>query len=208
MNDYQERLKDISEIRSMMEESTRFLSLSGLSGIGAGIMALIGAFGTYSYLQSQGIYGSLMAHYYEVTTKQLFTLVGIALGILAAAITVAVFFSARLARRRQLPLWNRAASRLTLNLVIPLGAGAAFCFLLAWYGYVGMVAPATLIFYGMALLNAGKYTLREIRYLGISEIVLGLISGCFLGYGIFFWAIGFGLLHILYGILMFRRYER
>jgi len=68
------------------------------------------------------------------------------------------------------------------------------------------VAPLTLIFYGLALVNASKYTLSEIRSFGIAEIVLGLIAMAFIGYGLLFWAIGFGLLHIIYGIIMHVRY--
>lgn len=209
MEEYKDRLRDISAIRSLMEQSSKFISLSGLSGISAGIVALIGAAGAALYLKNEGIYSRLSEGIFFVPTySQLTAMVGIGLVILIVAIASASFFSMRLARKKGLPLWNKASERLLINLAIPLMAGAVFCILLAYYGFVGMVAPATLLFYGMALLNAGKYTLREVRYLGISEIVLGLVAGMFLGYGIFFWAIGFGVLHIAYGVVMYVRYER
>ena len=208
MKEYQEQLKDISEIRSLMEESSKFLSLSGLSGISAGVIALIGALGTYRFLDEKGVYGQLTSPYVRIEIDLLWTLFAIALVILGLAIGFASLFSIRMARKKELPIWNKTASKLAINLLIPLITGAIFCFLLAFYGFAAMVAPATLIFYGLALLNASKYTLKEIRYLAISEIVLGLISAIYLGYGIFFWAVGFGLLHIIYGVLMYTKHER
>ena len=65
-----------------------------------------------------------------------------------------------------------------------------------------------LIFYGLALINSSKYTFFEIRYLGIAEIVLGLIASVFVSSGLILWAAGFGLLHIIYGIIMYYKYER
>jgi hypothetical protein len=94
-----------------------------------------------------------------------------------------------------------------INLSIPLVAGGLYCLILLNYGWFGMIAPTTLIFYGLALLNASKYTLEEIRWLGISEIVLGLIGCFFIGYGITLWVLGFGILHIIYGLVMYVRYE-
>jgi len=208
MDKYQERLRDIAEIRAMMEQSTRFLSLSGLSGISSGVIALIGAGLTYQYLVDQGIYNELSNGYYRVSTSHIWTLMGFACAILIAALAAASFFSLRLAQKKGERIWNPTTRRLSLNLLIPLIAGAIFCFQLAWYGFPALVAPATLIFYGVALLNAGKYTFREVRLLGISEITLGIISSFFLGQGILFWSIGFGVLHILYGIVMYLTYER
>ena len=212
MTDYKNQLKDISEIRNLMEESTRFVSLSGLSGVSAGIVALIGAAGTYMYLHDTGIYElaikTLRGETYVPPGNRLFELIGIALLILICAFSAATFFTVRNARRQGKKIYTRSSFRMGLNLSIPLIAGAIFCIQLALYGATKLVAPTTLIFYGMALLNAGKYTLREIRYLGISEIILGLIAMVFPGYGIIFWAIGFGVLHIVYGTMMYLKYER
>ncbi|GAB4412073.1 MAG: hypothetical protein OHK0039_17780 [Bacteroidia bacterium] len=210
MSDSQQQLRDLAEIRGLMEDASRFLSLSGLSGVGAGAVALMGAGLTYRYLQTQGIYAAGLAHRQQVmvSSGQLLALVGIALLILACAVGVAAFFTLRRARRQQKKVWTRPARRMVLNMLIPLAAGAVFCVQLAWYGLAGLVSSTTLLFYGLALLNAGKYTFREIRYLGLSEIALGLLAGFMPGYGILFWAVGFGLLHMLYGLVMYLRYER
>ncbi|MEM7657542.1 MAG: TMEM128 family protein [Bacteroidota bacterium] len=208
MSDYKRQLEDLAEIRSLMEESSRFMSLSGLSGVGAGLVAIVGAVGTYLYLDREDIYGMLSKRSYVVRMDQLWTLVGIAILILVLAIAVATFFTLRNARRKEAQLWTKASRRLAWNLAIPLIAGAIFCVELALWGVGGMVAPATLIFYGMGLLNAGKYTLGEIRYLGMSQIGVGLVAAWFPGYGLICWMIGFGVLHILYGIVMYLRHER
>jgi len=72
----------------------------------------------------------------------------------------------------------------------------------------GMVTPSCLIFYGLALINGSKYTVSEVRYLGYLELVLGIVNLWATRYGLYFWAAGFGVLHILYGIVMWNKYER
>lgn len=204
-----ERLKDISEIRSLMEQSTKFMSLSGLSGISAGIVGLGGAYATYQYLAGEGIYAELYRTGKAfVSTTQLWVLLGIAVFILGLALSLASFFSIRMARKKKLPIWNAAAKHLMYSIMIPLCVGALFCFQLAIHDAGGLVPAATLLFYGLALLNTSKYTISEIRYLAMSELALGLIASFFIGMGLFFWGIGFGLLHIIYGIIMYWKYER
>ncbi|MDP5168877.1 MAG: hypothetical protein NWR72_01425 [Bacteroidia bacterium] len=209
MSHPQQSLKDLAEIRQIMEQSTRFLSLSGLSGVSAGIIALIGAWFTNIYLiewELEAAFSSMMG--VEVRYNHLWDLVGIALLILVAAGASASIFTIRRSKKQGVKIWNKPARRMALNLMIPLVVGAIFCVEMAWHGMALLVAPATLVFYGLALLNAGKYTLQEIRLLGISEIILGLIAGVIPGYGIEFWALGFGVLHIVYGALMYFKYER
>lgn len=209
MSDYREPLQELSEIRSLMESSTRFVSLSGLSGVAAGIVALLGAGWTYHYLRSERILRELIPRrVFMASMEQYYTLVGMALVILVTALAAAAFFTVRNTRRQGKSVWTRASQRLLINLLIPLVAGGLFCLQLAWYGFSGMVPGATLIFYGLALLNAGKYTLREIRFLGLSEVALGLVATWVLEYSIIFWAVGFGLLHIVYGLIMYQKYER
>ncbi|MEO0470613.1 MAG: hypothetical protein AAF206_13390 [Bacteroidota bacterium] len=212
MSQYQDQLRDISELRSMMEQSTKFVSLSGLSGVSAGVVALVGAWVASTYLTGTGLFRGIKflfdGGYYVPARDLLLEAVLLGMAILVVAVLSASFFSIRMARKKGLPVWNKVSRRLLINLAIPLLAGAIFCVQLAYYGFIGMIAPATLIFYGLALLNAGKYTLREIRYLGITEIGLGLLGSFFVGYGIIFWALGFGVFHILYGIVMYVKYER
>ena len=206
MENSKEHLQTITDIRSMMERSSRFISLSGLSGIFAGIFALLGAYAAYIKLNSvNGIYRLLDK---EALFDVIIFLLTDALLVLIASLTVGILLTIRNSKKKGIKIWDTTSKRLLLNLLIPLITGGLFCLVLLYHGLVGLVAPATLLFYGLALINASKYTLNDIRYLGICEIVLGLTASLFIGYGLFFWAAGFGVLHIIYGAMMYFKYER
>ncbi|MFT3885083.1 MAG: hypothetical protein QM724_06525 [Flavobacteriales bacterium] len=204
---------DLAHIRSLMERSTRFLSLSGLSGVFAGVVALGGAWLANNYVHAFTgpdrdplTYSPLRGDqsYLELVT----VLVVLGIAVLFFALIGAFWFTWRRSKRLGQGLWDPTARRLLWNMSIPLAAGGLFCLALYSYGLPGLVAPATLIFYGLALVNASKYTLDEIRWLGLSELVLGLASLWCPGAGLLFWALGFGVLHILYGGVMWNRHER
>ncbi|MCW5908187.1 MAG: hypothetical protein KIS94_10030 [Chitinophagales bacterium] len=205
-----EPLEQIREIRNIMERSSRFISLSGLSGVFAGFFALAGAAAFYIFINRELNYGySDFAKRVPVDISLNFTRFVIldAAAVIILSLAAAVFFTTRHAKSKGETIWNSAAKRMLINLAIPLVAGGIYCLVLLYYGWFGLVAPTTLIFYGLALLNASKYTLDEIRWLGVFEIALGLIGCFFIGYGITLWAIGFGVLHIIYGLLMYSKYE-
>lgn len=211
MEKQNEHLETLSEIRSMMERSSRFISLSGLSGVSAGIFALIGAAVAYCHFRLS----FSNPRYYEQAVLPggrtnmdfyIFCFVVCAL-VLALSLAAGVFFTVRKAKKKGQSVWDNTARRLLINLFIPLAAGGIFCLALLANNVLGLVAPATLIFYGLALVNASKYTLNDVRYLGICEVILGVIASFYMQYGLFFWAIGFGVLHIIYGIVMYNKYE-
>ncbi len=204
-------LAQLTEIRAIMERSSRFISLSGLAGVGAGAVALAGAGVGHWYLSRQYPYAGYMRLLQSTPAERqqvLPFLVGLAAGIIALALLVAMFFTVRRARRDGQPLWSALGRRLALSLAIPLVAGGLFCLVLFMKGAVSMVVPGMLLFYGLALLNASKYTLDEIRWLGLTQIGLGLVAMLLPGLGLVFFALGFGLGHIGYGLLMYNRYER
>ncbi|GAB2769147.1 hypothetical protein HNQ93_000276 [Hymenobacter luteus] len=204
-------LAQLTEIRAIMERSSRFISLSGLSGVGAGVVALLGTWAGHGYLQCiypAGGYLQLVDSSPAEREQLLPQLLLLAFGIIGAALAVATFFTVRRARRAGQPLWSALGRRLALSLMIPLVAGGLFCLALYWQGAVALVVPGMLLFYGLALLNASKYTLDEIRWLGLTDIGLGLVAVLFPGFGLAFFALGFGLGHIIYGLLMYNRYER
>ncbi|HEY6191164.1 MAG TPA: hypothetical protein VI215_02435 [Bacteroidota bacterium] len=200
MNQIDGPLKDLSEIRTMMERSSKFLSLSGLAGVSAGAAALAGAAAAYWKLGlPEGRGGS------AETALFLACDAGI---VLIAAIGLAIFFTTRMAKKIGHPVWSGMTKYLLAALLIPLAAGGVVC-LAAWSrGWVMGIGPFTLVFYGLALLNCSKYTVREIQYLGIAEIVLGLTGLFFADAWLLLWAAGFGALHIVYGILMYVKYEK
>ena len=200
-------IKDITEIRSMMERSSKFLALSGWEGILAGIYALSGAFVAYKVfnfnpdkilytLESGG------------TTASLTNVIILAIAVLILALGSAVLFSNKKALKRGEKLWNPTTRRLLANMSVPLVAGGLFILVLIANGLIGLIAPCTLIFYGFALYNASMLTYKAVKILGFVEIGLGLISAYFVEYGLLIWALGFGVVHIIYGIYMYYRYER
>ncbi len=208
-----QQLEALQQIRALMERSSRFISLSGLSGVAAGVIALLGAAGIYLYLGMWPLSPKYV--YYKMAQGQekwgldfMEFLLLDAIVVLILAIAGGVYFTTRKARRNDLPVWDALTQRMLINLFIPLITGGVFCIALLYHGFIGFIAPATLIFYGLALLNASKYTLNDIRYLGVSEIGLGLTGMFFLGYGLELWAFGFGVLHIVYGTAMYWKYER
>ncbi|UTX47897.1 hypothetical protein [Chryseobacterium sp. MA9] len=198
--------EDLSHIRSMMERSSRFISLSGLSGVVAGLTAIIGAIYVYFVFQREGI------SYFDgdrnilgpALVKEL-VLIGIV--ILVVAILSGYVFTANKSKKKGVKIWDVTTKRLLITFAVPLIAGGVFCLALLYHHLFVFIAPATLIFYGLALVAAERYTLTDVKYLGYFEIILGLISLFVLGWGLVFWAIGFGVLHIVYGLIMHKKYK-
>src|SRR6476661_379059 len=203
-------LAQLTEIRAIMERSSRFLSLSGLSGVGAGVVGLLGSAAGHFYLQDHypaGYIHLINGSEAERQAARPFLLL-LALVVVGSALLVAFYFTWRRTQRSGQSLWSAPARRLSLALALPLVAGGLFCLRLYLGGDAGMVVPGMLVFYGLALLNASKYTLDEIRWLGLTQLGLGLVAMLLPGWGLIFFALGFGLGHIAYGLVMYNRYER
>jgi len=205
----QQHLQTLSDIKRIMERSSRFISLSGLSGVWAGLSGLAGAWIAYGWLNSyynawdtRGSYSD--ADYAGLRLK----LVLLAAGVLLVALAGGTYFTWRRARRNQLPIWDPTSRKVLINVAIPLATGAFFILGLIADNQPALIAPSCLVFYGLALVNTSKYTLSDIRYLGIAEIVLGILNLFFLRRGLYFWTLGFGVLHIIYGVVMWWKYER
>ncbi|OIQ20151.1 MAG: hypothetical protein BM557_05635 [Flavobacterium sp. MedPE-SWcel] len=195
-------LKDIEDIKMMMNKSSQFLSLSGLSGIMAGIYALAGA------IASKYIYNLNYGSYITLESTSFKAIVGIAMLVLLLSVLTAYVLTAVKTKKRGETVWNSTSKRLLINFLIPLITGGIFILLLLKNRYYGLISPVTLIFYGLACVNASKYTLRDVRYLGITIIIIGLLATMIMGYGLEFWALGFGVCHILYGSIMYFKYDR
>jgi hypothetical protein len=210
MNTQEQSLGDLQHIKKMMERSSRFVSLSGLSGVSAGLCAIIGAtvahpyvFGTKDFVINKN-YDLLDDYTYILNTK----LFWIAAATFIAAVISSFFFTFIKSKKDGTPIWGSTAKRLIINVSVPVLVGGLFLVKLLHYGTFGLVAPGCLIFYGLGLINASKYTLDEIRYLGYAQILIGIINLWFVGYGLYFWAAGFGVMHIAYGVFMWMKYER
>ena len=203
--------EDLQTIREIMERSSKFLSLSGLSGIFAGICALIGASVAWFFILDSGHvqYDEYMRIPGGWSTSGIrFYLALDAMLVLGIAALGAYFFSQRKARKAGQKFWTKTTQRLLVHLMIPLVSGGIFTLILVFRNNLELVTSVMLIFYGLSLVNAGKFTFDELHYLGLTEIVLGLLAGVFINHGLIFWTIGFGLMHIVYGAVMYYRHER
>lgn len=202
------QIEDLKEIRNLMERSSRFLSLSGLSGIIAGTAALLGTIFASWYIQQlfseEIFYNNESSGFYSNPDLVLFMDAAI---VFVIALFAGIFFSWRKSKKQGLPFWNSTCKRLLIHFTIPIVAGGFFCILLIYYNYIFMIIPASLVFYGLALVNASKYTYDDTLYFGLSEIFIGLVSAFFAEYSIIFWGFGFGVLHIVYGIVIYYKYD-
>jgi hypothetical protein len=204
MEKEKEHLQQLQEIRSLMERSTKFVSLSGISGIAAGCIALAGAYIQYRYMDKEGRYLTCFRVDGEFI---IFSIINF-LSILILALFSAYYFTQRKAKKNKQSVWDSSSKRLMMSLATPLACGGLFCGVLYLYGLVGLIASSSLIFYGLALVSGSNFTLRDIRYLGFVQIALGFVAAYYIGFGLLFWALGFGVLHIVYGIVMYVKYDR
>ncbi|VAW27872.1 hypothetical protein MNBD_BACTEROID06-824 [hydrothermal vent metagenome] len=203
MKNKEQYIEDLKEIKKMMNRSSKFISLSGLSGISAGVIALIAAWFAHSMVYSN----TLIYHVPQnISQGVILNLLLVAVATITAAVLAGVFFTKRKAKQINQPLWDTQTRLLLVNMAIPLITGGLLCVLLLQQGLIGLLAPLTLVFYGLALVNASKYTFKEVGTLGVVEIILGLVAVQFIGYSLYFWAFGFGILHIVYGIIMQSKY--
>lgn len=219
MEKEKQQLEALQDIRKMMQESSKFLSLSGLSGVFAGVYALIGAFLGYIEIKKTGnsvdIYrGAESSQVYNVTSEEYSLLklkiVLICCVVLFLSLLTAFVFTSKKAKKNNQKLFDRTSKKVLWNMLIPLFAGGFLCLALLYHGrnFVLLICPVMLLFYGMALLNSSKFVIHDIKILGYLEIILGLLACVFLGHGILFWALGFGVLHIVYGAYMWYKFDR
>mgnify|MGYP005753233117 FL=1 len=167
--------RELAEIKAMMERSTRFLSLSGLSGVLAGIYALIGA-GMVAYW----LYGaetSLFEGLEILSTREILnrTLVTATI-VLALALVTAYILSQKKSQKSASKFWTASSRRFLSTLFIPVISGGLFSFALLHEGFFHLIPAATLVFYGLGLINASQFTLNEIKNLGYGQLILGLIA--------------------------------
>lgn len=205
-----QQLSELSEIRMLMERSSRFISLSGLSGIFAGIFAIIGAGAAYWYLHIHCANHEVgfMLQNAVITFEMIVFLFADAVIVLIMAVSAGIFFTIRNSKKMDLPIWSPASKKVVFSMLIPLITGGIFALIMIFRHYISLLSSITLIFYGLALINASHHTHPDIKYLGIFEVIIGLTGLLFPGYGLLLWTIGFGILHIIYGIVMYYKYEK
>lgn len=199
-------INQIGQIRSLMEKSSKFMSISGLSGVLIGSYALIGAAMAYIMLYGFNSQFGYRDHY--VNRESIPALLFIAFAVLIVSIGTGYYMAQQKAKKAGQSIWNPTSKALFQAMAIPLLTGGVLALILLYQQNVGMIASTLLIFYGLSLSAASSFSFRELRWLGVLDIVLGLLALCFPGYGIYFWAAGFGVLHIIYGLIVHQRYEK
>jgi hypothetical protein len=206
MNTVQENpLEQLQQIKSMMEKSSRFVSLSGWGGISAGLCALVGVYLAYGKINKIGS-GSIYENSFPNREALFVELLTIGIGVFIAAFLLSLLFTYIQSKKQERPIWDATSRRLLFNTLLPILIGGIFILKLIEFNYIEFVASGCLLFYGLGLVNGSKYTLGEVRYLGYSQIILGIISLFFLHQGWLFWTLGFGMMHIIYGIAMWKKY--
>lgn len=198
---------DLQHIRQMMERSTKFMSLSGLSGVAAGVVALISCISVYLLLKANGIVYFYNTQF-ELSFNLTIQLLMIAVFTILLALLCAFYFTWKKSKSIQQAVWTSQTKRLLLHLILPLKVGGIFCIALCVHHQFILVAPSTLVFYGLALISVSKFTYGDIFYLGLVQLGLGLLSLFLLGYGLLFWALGFGVMHVIYGTIMYLKYDK
>jgi hypothetical protein len=214
MNQTENQLEALQEIRNMMERSSKFVSLNGFSGVFVGLFALIGVGILTAYTQikigdstAEHPYFSLLIKDGKLYLPVLSIYLIVATSVLLLSFLVSMWLTIQKAKKYKVSYWDGTAKRLAANMMIPLLTGGLLCLIFLYHLQVQLIAPTMLIFYGMALINGSKYTYPDVRYLGLIEIAVGLIASLFVEEGLLCWAFGFGLLHIVYGIMMYFKYE-
>ena len=207
--------KDISLIKNLMEKSSKFSNLSGYAIATTGLLALLGAVFVYfdlgiSISEKYISYAELInqtGNANSIDTK-IKLLVIIASLILLTSLLI-LYVSAKLkSERHDINLFNSSFSRALKSLFIPVLSGGIFCGFLILHKMYGLVAPATLIFYGLGLISASKYSYNELELLGYLELLLGTLASYYMGSGLLFWMIGFGIGHIVLGVFIHYKYDK
>lgn len=207
--DKEKALQSVNEIKELMEKSSKFVSLSGLTSILAGIYALIGSYMAVLILGTQPGSPSLFSNMLEVNTpSKLQFMVCLALGVLGISVITALIISWYKARQSKQSLFNALTYRILWNFVLPLLVGGLFCIALLYHRHYGLTSSVMLLFYGLALVNASKFTFSNVAWLGYAFLILGILDSFINGHALLFWTIGFGGFHIIYGILFYLKYER
>jgi hypothetical protein len=195
-------LKDLSEIKNLMSKSSKFISLNGLSGILAGVYALIGAgYAFWLVSQSGQEYLSLDGTVFRLVILDLLIVGTLSVG-------TAIFLTTKKASKNDEQIWDSLTKRLLTSFIVPLVAGGIYTLIILHQQPYGQTAALMLLFYGLALLNASKYTLGDIKYLGYTQTILGLLCAILPDFGFWFWTLGFGVMHVIYGASMFYKYDR
>jgi len=206
----EEQLNSLQDIKTLMERSSRFSSLSGVSAISAGIIAILGCiYAAFQLELSIFAQAQSIMHWNDTPGEKITIkfLISTGMAVFVLALISFLFFANQKAKRHGIKLFNSTGRKFILHGLIFLISGGLFASVLFYYGFYLLIVPSLLIFYGMALINISKFSFNTIRNLGILEIILGFILCLMPVYALLFFFIGFGVLHIIYGLILHFKYD-
>ena len=182
--------ENLKMIRNLMERSTQYSTFSGLSGVFAGLVSIVGCLVT----QAMG----------KVDDRPIEFIVTWAIVIL-----VAVGADYLLTKRRAAEVGKRVLSRLGRQMVIAaipgLGSGSLLTFYFMQHKMLANIFPVWMLAYGIAVCATGLFSQREVSALGAAFLVAGAFSLLLPVSGLLMMAITFGGFHIVYALVMSKK---
>ncbi|HEY0158473.1 MAG TPA: hypothetical protein VGF28_14415 [Thermoanaerobaculia bacterium] len=186
---HEHALSNLRYIREAMERAGAFTSIPGWGGVCIGITALVAA-----VVAAQ-----------HASDRRLWLVIWLTEAVIAGLIAAFTMF--RKASRASVSFREAAARRFFVSYFAPIVAGAALTFVLARHGFHDALPPAWLLLYGASFVSSGAYSIPVVPVMGVCYMVLGLVA-CFVPFaaGNALVGAGFGGLHVVFGVVIARRY--
>jgi len=175
-------------IRETMERSTHFTAVPGYGGMLMGATAIVAA---YIALQQATLRDRLIVWLTEAC-------LAFAIGLLA------MWQKSKIAKTS---LFSAPARKFAFGFAPSLIAGVVITLGLWRFEHYEMMAPAWMLLYGAAVVTGGAFSVRIVPLMGWMFIGLGAIAIALPpGYGNYLMGLSFGLLHIIFGAIIAKRY--
>ena len=185
---HEHALSNLRYIREAMERAGAFTSIPGWGGVAVGITAIA---------------ATVIAQPYAGTRRWL--LIWLAEAVVAGIIASATMF--RKASRANVSFRGGPARRFFSSYFAPIAAGAALTYLLGREGLYAVLPAVWLLLYGASFISSGAYSIPVVPVMGICYMLLG-VAACFVPVSAanVLLGLGFGGLHVIFGIMIARRY--
>jgi hypothetical protein len=175
-------------IRQTMERATAFTAVPGWGGVGMGVLALVAAGVAETRLSTDAWLATWL------TTAVL-------------ALTLGGWAMSRKARLAGTTVFSYSGRRFVLSYVPPLVVGALLTGALVRAGQLDALPGTWLLLYGTGVVTGGAFSVRVVPLMGLCFMALGAVA--LFGpapWGNLLMAAGFGLLQIVFGVIIARRY--
>ena len=181
-------IDNVRFIREMMERSSSFTAVPGYGGMLMGATAVVAA-----YIASQQIY------------LRDWLIVWLTEACLAAAIGIlAMWQKSRIAGES---LMSAPARKFAFGFAAPLVSGIAVTLGLWRNEHYEVMAPVWMLSYGAAVVTGGAFSVRAVPVMGWAFIAFGAASFALpAAYGNYMMLASFGILHIVFGAIIARKY--